>query len=97
LLAPRAAWEGNPTGQNLVVVYWPGPDSQFDLVVVNLAQHRSQCHVPLPAPGLAAHHWTLRDWFGAERYERVGSDLERSGLYLDVAAHGAHVFRFAPM
>jgi hypothetical protein len=96
LLAPRAAWEGNPTGQNLIVVYWPGPDSQFDLVVVNLAAHRSQCHVPLPASGLAERHWTLRDWFSDARYERVGADLVQHGLYLDVAEHGAQVFRFAP-
>jgi hypothetical protein len=96
ILAPRAAWEGNPTGQNIVAVLWPGGGLEFDLVVVNLALHRSQCYVPLPVAGLAERHWTMRDWLSAEHYERVGSDLAQAGLYLDLPGNGAQIFRFAP-
>jgi hypothetical protein len=96
ILAPRAAWEGNPTGQNIIAVLWPGSGVEFDLVVVNLAWHRSQCYVPLPVAGLAERHWTMRDWLSAELYERVGSDLAQAGLYLDLPGNGAQVFRFAP-
>ncbi len=96
VLTPRAAWEGNPTGQYFIVVFWPGTGVEFDLVVVNLAAHRSQCYVPLDVPGLADRDWILRDWLSPERYERVGSDLAQAGLYLDVAPHGAQIFRFAP-
>lgn len=97
LLSPRAAWDGNPTHQNFVVVYWPGPESSFDLVVVNLAAHRSQCYVFLPAAGLEEHYWSMQDSLGPEEYEKVGSDLLQSGLYLDLAAHAAQIFRFRPV
>lgn len=96
ILAPRAAWDGNPTGQNFIVVQWQEKAPEFDLVVVNLAPHRSQCYVTLSAPGLAEHHWAMRDRLSGESYVRVGSDIAQQGLYLDLPAHGTQVFRFAP-
>jgi hypothetical protein len=97
ILAPRAAWEGNPSHQNFVVVLWSGPGSEFDLVEVNLAPHRSQAYVALNLRGLAERHWSMLDLLGTEHYERVGSDLAQHGLYLDAAPHGAQIFRFAPL
>jgi hypothetical protein len=94
ILAPRAAWEGNPTGQDFIVTLWPGKGLEFDVVVVNLAGHRSQCYVPLPIPGLAERNWAMRDLLGDDRHERVGSDLVQQGLYLDLPPNGAQVFRF---
>lgn len=96
LLAPRAAWEGNPSAQNFIVVQWQIKAPAFDLVVVNLAGSRSQCFVPMDIPDLAAHHWTMTDLLGTERYERVGSDIAQQGLYLDLPPHGAQVFHFEP-
>ncbi len=97
ILAPRAAWDGNPTGQNFIIVQWQERLPGFDLVVVNLASHRSQCYVTLSAPGLAEHHWSMRDRLSEERHVRVGSDIVQQGLYLDLPAHGAQVFHFAPV
>lgn len=96
ILASRAAWEGNASHQNFITVLWPGKEKKFDVVVVNLAPHRSQGYVSLNIPNLAERHWTMRDLLGAETYERVGSDLAQHGLYLDVPPHGAQVFRFEP-
>ena len=96
ILTPHAAWDGNPTGQNFIVVQWQDKAPEFDLVVVNLASHRSQCYVTLSAPGLAEHHWTMRDRLSGESYVRVGRDIAQQGLYLDLPAHGAQVFHFAP-
>jgi len=96
VLTPRAAWDGNPTGQNFIVVQWQEKSPEFDLVVVNLASHRSQCYVTLSVPGLVDHHWKLRDRLSEERYVRVGSDIAHQGLYLDLPAHGAQVFHFTP-
>ncbi len=96
LLPPRCAWDGNPTGQNFLIVQWQAQALEFDLVVVNLAPHRSQCYVTLTVPGLAERHWTLRDRLSEERYVRVGSDIAQQGLYLDLPAHGAQVFHFTP-
>jgi hypothetical protein len=96
ILAPRAAWDENPTAQNFIIVLWQGKGAGFDLVVVNLAWHLSQCYVSLNVTGLAERDWTMRDLLSKESYERAGSDLAQQGLYLDVAAHGAQVFRFEP-
>ena len=97
LRRPRPAWPDNPTAQNFVLVQWQSRPRQFDLVVVNLASHRSQCYAPLSLDGLADCNWTMRDILGPERYERFGNDLQTQGLYLDVPPHAAQLFRFEPM
>ena len=84
LLKPRVAWPDNPTAQNFVVVQWQRRAPEFDLVVVNLAPHRSQCYAPLTIQHLAAHNWAMRDLLGQEYYKRSGDDLQNQGLYLDL-------------
>lgn len=96
ILRPRAAWPDNQTWRNIVIVQWQLEPGQFDLVVVNLVPHRCQCYVPLNIPNLARHHWSMRDVLGTERYLRVGADLNRQGLYLDVPAYAAQIFHFQP-
>jgi hypothetical protein len=96
LLKPQPAWPENPTAQTLIVIQWQQEAREFDLVVVNLASHRSQCFVPLVVRDLSAHNWTMKDLLSSEQYVRDGEDLQRSGLYLDVAAHAAHLFHFQP-
>ncbi len=96
LLAPRPAWPNNPTWQNIVAVQWQALPRSFDLAVVNLASHRSQCYVPLVVPQLARSNWRMRDLLGTEVYDRVGDDLHNQGLYLDVPPHAAQLFRFTP-
>ncbi len=96
ILAPRLAWDGNPTNQNFIVVQWQVAGPGFDLVVVNLAWHPGQCYVPLTVPGLTERHWTMRDLLSEARYERVGSDLAQQGLYLDLPGYGAQLFHFEP-
>ncbi len=96
LLAPRPAWPGNPTWQNFIVSQWQQQPEAFEVVVANLAAHRSQCYVPLTVPRLAEFNWSMRDLLGTEAYERVGGDLAAQGLYLDLAPHGAQLFHFVP-
>jgi hypothetical protein len=94
LLRPRAAWPENPSAQNFIVVQWQTDPLEFDLVVVNLAPHRSQCYVWLRVGDLAAHKWLMKDLLGDEHYERSGQELGDRGLYLDLPAHGAQLFHF---
>ena len=75
---------------------WQRQAPEFDLVVVNLAPHRSQCYAPLSIEHLAAHNWEMKDLLGEERYQRSGDDLQSQGLYLDLPAHGAQLFHFEP-
>ena len=95
-MKPRAAWDGNPTAGNFVIVLWQTGPLDFDLVVVNLAPHRSQCYVPLEVADIATRNWRLIDRLSDERYERYGDDLAQAGLYLDAAPNAAQIFKFEP-
>ena len=96
LIIPQPAWVNNPSSRSFVIVEWQGPPPVFDLVVVNLSPHRSQCYAQLSAPDLAACSWTMRDLLGTEIYNRRGTDLVETGVYLDLPAYGAQLFRFEP-
>jgi hypothetical protein len=96
LLRPRAAWEGNASHENLILIQWQTQPPDFVLVVVNLAPHAAQAYAPLTVPALADFDWRLHDRLGPEVWDRVGSDLQAQGLYLDVPAHAAQFFHFAP-
>ncbi len=97
LLSTVCPWQGNPTAQNIIVVQWQKTAPGFLLVVVNLAPHRSQCYVKLSITQLASHQWFMKDILGLEQYERSGPELQERGLYLDLPAHGAQLFRFEPI
>ncbi len=97
LLHPTAAWPDNFTAQFFMIVQWQMMPPEFDLVVVNLAPHRSQCRVRLTAPQLANFRWELRDLLGQETYERAGNDWDNPGLYLDLPALGAQLFHCQPL
>jgi glycosidase len=97
LLRPRSAWSDNATAQYFVLVQWQTAAGEFDLVVVNFAEHRSQCYAPLNIPELARHNWKMNDLLGDETYVRRGDDLQNQGLYLDVPGHAAQLFHFQPV
>ena len=97
LLKPSPAWADNPSAQNFVIVQWQSAQPDFDLVVVNLAPHPSQCYAPLEVDGLAERNWQMTNLLGDEQYQRNGEDLKRTGLYLDVPAYGAQLFHFQPI
>ena len=97
IVKPRAAWPENPTARYFVVVQWQSQPDSFDLVVVNLAPHRSQCFVSLTVEGLAERNWRMKDLLGSEEHQRFGDDLQKQGLYLDLPEYGAQLFHFAPL
>ena len=94
LLRPRPAWPDNPTAQSFILTQWQTQPHEFDLMVVNLAPHRSQCYAPLSIAGLSDYNWSMRDLLGPERHERFGNDLQTQGLYLDVPSRGSQLFHF---
>jgi glycosidase len=91
----RPAWEGNPTARNFIAWLWEGPAGRRTLAAVNYAPTQGQCHVSIPADGLAGGEWELRDALGDAVYRRPGDELAGKGLYLDLPAWGCHVFRVA--
>jgi glycosidase len=97
LLAPRDAWATNPTAQHFVLVQWTGSNSSFDLVVVNLAAHASQCYAPLKLRQTSVASWNLSDLLGTDRFVRRTDEMVDRGLYLDLAANGAQILHFEPV
>lgn len=91
LLEPLAAWEGNGSHESFIIYGWE-ETSRF-VVVVNYAEHASQCYVRLPFAGLKGRNWRLVDVMGEAAYERAAEELAGKGLYLDVQAWGYHVFK----
>jgi len=96
VLTPRAAWPGNPTGQNFIVVQWQTDAPGFDIVAINLAPHPSQCYVSPDVAGLSGHDWKMRDLLTGEEHPRTGGLLAQDGLYLDLSAHRVCVFQCKP-
>jgi hypothetical protein len=95
LLECRAAWEGNPTHSQFVVMSWEAGPRRL-LAVVNYGASQAQCYVRLDMQGLRGNRFTLVDLLGDARYDRDGDALATSGLYLDLPPWGAQVFEVAP-
>jgi hypothetical protein len=96
ILGPAAAWDGNPTAQNFVIVQWLKSPAEFNLVVINLASHQGQCRVRLAVEGLSEKSWEMRDSLGGEMFQREGAVMERDGLFLDLPGHGAQLLLCRP-
>ena len=92
LLTCVPAWEGNWTWDCFLAFAWHGPGDERLLVTVNYAPYQSQCYVQLPFTDLSNSQWRLADALGSATYDRDGNELQRRGLYLDVAPWRAHVF-----
>jgi hypothetical protein len=92
LLEGGPAWEGNNTHDAFIASSWSGPDDLRRLVVVNYADHQSQCYIRLPWDDLAGKSWQLRDRLGSALYERDGDELYARGLFIDLPPWGYHGF-----
>lgn len=96
LLVPGQAWSGNPTAQHFILVQWTLIPPAFDLVVVNLAPHPSQCYAPVKLPAPIPVSWAITDLAGIDRFTRKGDDLRKNGLFLDLPPHGGQILHFEP-
>lgn len=90
------AWSDNPTYDNLVAYGWKD-DHEHRLVVVNLANVRSQALINLSIwHGIAESNWLLEDTLNGHSYPRSGDEMTHPGLFIDLAAYESHIFRFVP-
>ena len=92
LLECRPAWEGNGTWERFVAFAWEDENGRRLVATVNYAPDQGQCYVTLPFEDLAGRAFLLRDLLGEARYDREGDDLATSGLFLDLAPWGYHLF-----
>ncbi|MDV6343921.1 alpha-amylase family glycosyl hydrolase [Nitrosomonas sp. Is37] len=88
-LCERIGWPDNDSYLNVVAWCWQkGVDRH--LIVVNLSASRSQAQVRLPWTDLSGHFWQLTDPLQKMVFDRVGDELQTSGLYVDLEPWGYH-------
>lgn len=92
LLQCDRAWERNWTSDCFLACAWQHQGDERLLVAVNYAGHQSQCFVRLPFMDLGGSGWRLTDQLSEARFVRDGDDLQRRGLFLDMAAWQASAF-----
>jgi glycosidase len=92
LLECTPAWDGNWTSTCFLAFSWSLPAGDRLLVAINYAPNQSQCYVRLPFDDLASSPWRFQDQLGSDTYDRNGSGLRSSGLFLDMPPRKASVF-----
>jgi hypothetical protein len=92
LLECHEAWQANWTWDCYIGFAWHSVDHPPLIIAVNYAPNQSQGYMQIPADRLDAKIIRLRDLMGNTVYDRDGDGLRRSGLYLDLAPWGYHVF-----
>lgn len=96
VLQTVAAWAGNPTAGNILVIHWVSGPNRQALVVLNVASHPSQCRVPMAVGEGAGESWRLTDLLRGERWVREAGEMRAPGLFLDLEAHAAQVIIVEP-
>jgi hypothetical protein len=91
-LCERDGWPGNQVYLNLVAWCRRHGDDRY-LIVVNLSDHRSQGLVRVPWHEVGGHSWRLTDALSGEVFERDGSQMVSSGLYVDLEAWRSHFLK----
>jgi len=97
LLDCTPAWDGNWTWDGFLAFAWQGAGDDRLLVVVNYAGNQGQCYVRLPFTDIAGRTIRFTDLMSDARYDRDGSGLASTGLYLDLRPWGYHVFDVAAL
>src|SRR5437764_4380458 len=92
-LCERTGRPDNSSYLNLGAWCW-NQDRECYLVVVNLSEYRSQGRVRLPRKELAGRTWYLTDVLNGDIFERIGSEMQSAGLYVDLSAWKFHFLRF---
>jgi hypothetical protein len=84
-------WPDNASAEALVAWTWTVGDA-LSIVVVNLSGHPADGIVHVDHAQAAGGRWLLNDLLAGTTYLRSGDDLASGGLYVALAAWGAHVF-----
>jgi len=90
-LCERSGWPDNVSYLNLIAWCWQ-QDAARCLIVVNLSDMQSQGLVSVPWTDPADHEWLLRDLITGVEYRRNGSQMLKTGLYVDLEPWGYHFF-----
>lgn len=95
-LCEREGWPDNQSYQNIVAWSWLKGEDRY-LIVVNLSESPAQARVKLSWEDLRGSTWRLADPMSAADYERSGTEIFSSGLYVDLSPWACHLFRCSRM
>ncbi len=73
-------WPDNPTHHNLLAWCWQGAGRH--IVIVNLSDQPAEGRVQLPWNDLQGKRWQLSELLSEAAYEREGTELAGSGLFV---------------
>lgn len=92
LMERRPAWDGNWTDDCFIAFAWEKTPEDRLVIVVNFADHQSQCRVHLPFENLSGNSTQFQNLLSDETYEYANHDLNSNGLFVDMPAWGTYVF-----
>jgi len=95
-LCDRSGWPDNQSCENVLAWCWV-KDSERALVVVNYGQAPAQARVHVSWDELRGATWRLSDGLSDDVFERDGTEMRDSGLYVDLAPWQSHVFQVRPL
>jgi hypothetical protein len=90
-LCERSGWPDNTSCRN-ILAWCRVKGEERCLVVVNFSGQTSQALVHVPWDELRGRTWRLADALSGEVYDRSGSEMRDSGLYVDLPPWGYNVF-----
>ena len=91
-LCERSGWPDNQSCQNLLTWCWAMEDERY-LVVINFRQESAQAHIHVPWDELRGRGWRLIDVLSGEAYDRNGSEMRDTGLYVELGPWKCHLFQ----
>jgi hypothetical protein len=94
-LCEATGWPDDQSAEQLLAWCWTD-DRRRTLVVVNGADHPAAAMVHPPWTDLSARIWELHDLLSGDIFERDGTEVATSGLYVGLPPWGCHVLRWAP-
>ena len=91
-LCECAGWPDNASFQNLVAWSWHKESERY-LIAVNLSDSPVQAQIFAGWPDFGQGKWFLTDLLSGQQYERDGTELGKSGLYVGLAPWKYHFFQ----
>ena len=82
-------WPDNPSHDNLVAWCWQGAGRH--IVIVNLSDHPAEGRVQMPWNDLQGKRWQLSELLTEAAYDREGTELAGSGLFVALDGWGWHL------
>ena len=92
-LCERSGWPDNQSCQNLAAWSWVKDDDRR-LIAVNLSDSVAQARVQVPWEEVRGKSWHLIDALSDAKYDRDGSEMAASGLYVELQPWNYCLFQF---